>query len=180
MRSTRVDRVSDSQCRSRNCPGFDPSILRHSGIWAAADEAVMNIVHKREEIPKSPPLKNVSYSVTIISSFYNTVKKWIDLNQPCLRMANTKGLFCTASSIVFHTSFPKRYRKNHEENIKEENNDNVVFKRKISTNPLGKRVVIRGKGSFVMFMLLTFLIVRVSMFLGEVSMLFKMWFASIF
>jgi hypothetical protein len=25
-------RASDSQCRSRNCPGFDPSILRHSGI----------------------------------------------------------------------------------------------------------------------------------------------------
>ncbi len=27
----RVVRASDSQCRSRNCPGFDPSILRHSG-----------------------------------------------------------------------------------------------------------------------------------------------------
>ncbi len=32
MRSSRVVRASDSQCRSRNCPGFDPSILRHSGI----------------------------------------------------------------------------------------------------------------------------------------------------
>jgi hypothetical protein len=32
MRSGRVVRASDSQCRSRNCPGFDPSILRHSGI----------------------------------------------------------------------------------------------------------------------------------------------------
>ncbi len=34
------------QCRSRNCPGFDPSILRHSGIWGAADETVLNTVHK--------------------------------------------------------------------------------------------------------------------------------------
>ncbi len=30
MRSSRVVRASDSQCRSRNCPWFDPSILRHS------------------------------------------------------------------------------------------------------------------------------------------------------
>ncbi len=28
----RVVRASDSQCRSRNCPGFDLRILRHSGI----------------------------------------------------------------------------------------------------------------------------------------------------
>ncbi len=27
MRSSRVVRSSDSQCRSRNCPGFDPSII---------------------------------------------------------------------------------------------------------------------------------------------------------
>ncbi len=40
-----IVRASDSQCRSRNCPGFDPSILRHSGIWGAADEAVLNKVH---------------------------------------------------------------------------------------------------------------------------------------
>ncbi len=32
MRFSRVVRASDSQCRRRNCPGFDPSILRHSGI----------------------------------------------------------------------------------------------------------------------------------------------------
>ncbi len=33
MRSSRVVRASDGQRRSRNCPGFDPSILRLSGIW---------------------------------------------------------------------------------------------------------------------------------------------------
>jgi hypothetical protein len=48
MRSGRVIRASDSECRSRNCPRFDPSILRHSGIFGAADEAVLNIVHKKE------------------------------------------------------------------------------------------------------------------------------------
>jgi hypothetical protein len=30
---SRVVRASDGQCRSRNCPGFDPSIIRHSGNW---------------------------------------------------------------------------------------------------------------------------------------------------
>jgi hypothetical protein len=29
MRYSRVVRASDSQCRTRNCPGFDPSILRN-------------------------------------------------------------------------------------------------------------------------------------------------------
>ncbi len=50
MRSSRVVRVSDSQCRSRNCP----IILRHSGILEAADETVLNIVHKKKKIPKIP------------------------------------------------------------------------------------------------------------------------------
>ncbi len=39
LRWLRCSRVANSQC---NCPGFDPSILRHSGIWGAADEAVLN------------------------------------------------------------------------------------------------------------------------------------------
>ncbi len=47
MRFSRVVRASDSRCRSRNCPGFDLSILRHSGIWGVADETVLNIVHKK-------------------------------------------------------------------------------------------------------------------------------------
>ncbi len=50
MRSSRVVRASDSQFRSRQCTGFDLSILRHSGIWGAADEAVLNIVHKKKKI----------------------------------------------------------------------------------------------------------------------------------
>ncbi len=54
MRSSQVVRASDSQWRSRNCPGFDPSILWHSGIWCAADEAVLNIVHKEKNSQISP------------------------------------------------------------------------------------------------------------------------------
>ncbi len=50
-----VVRASDSQWRSRNCPGFDPSILRHSGIWGAADEAFLNKVQKN---PKRMPLSS--------------------------------------------------------------------------------------------------------------------------
>ncbi len=49
MRCSLAARASDSQCRSRSCPGFDPSILRHSVIWGAADEAVLNKVLWKEE-----------------------------------------------------------------------------------------------------------------------------------
>jgi hypothetical protein len=52
MRSNRVVRASDSLWLSRNCPGFDPSILRHSGFRRAADETVLKKVTKK--IQKSP------------------------------------------------------------------------------------------------------------------------------
>ncbi len=54
MRSL-VVRAFDCQCRSRNSPGFDPSIFRHSGIWGAADKAVLNTVHRRKN-QKNPPV----------------------------------------------------------------------------------------------------------------------------
>ncbi len=50
MRFSRVVRLSDSQCQSRNCHGFDPSILRHSGIWGAADEALLKKIPKKIKI----------------------------------------------------------------------------------------------------------------------------------
>jgi hypothetical protein len=56
MRSSRVVRAFDSRCRRRNCPGLDPSFLRHSGIWGAADEVVLNIVHKKRKNPNNPPI----------------------------------------------------------------------------------------------------------------------------
>ncbi len=54
MRSSLVVRASDCQCTSCNGPGFDPSIRRHSGIWGAADEAVLNIVRTKKKRKKSP------------------------------------------------------------------------------------------------------------------------------
>ncbi len=59
MRSCWVVWASDSQCRSRNWPGFDPSIHRHSGIWGAADETVLNKVLKNQK-KKSPALFFIS------------------------------------------------------------------------------------------------------------------------
>ncbi len=44
-KSSRVVRASDCQCKRRNTPGFNPSILRHNIIWGAADKAVLNKVH---------------------------------------------------------------------------------------------------------------------------------------
>jgi hypothetical protein len=44
MKSSRVVRAFDCQCKSRNSPGLDPSILQHSGRWGAADETVLNSI----------------------------------------------------------------------------------------------------------------------------------------
>ncbi len=55
IRSSLVIRASGCQCTSCNGPGFNPSIRRHSGIWGAADEAVLNIVRKKKR--KNPPKK---------------------------------------------------------------------------------------------------------------------------
>ncbi len=41
-------RASHRQCQSRKSPGFDPSILRHSGICGAANETVLNKVHLKK------------------------------------------------------------------------------------------------------------------------------------
>jgi hypothetical protein len=46
---SQVVRASGCQCQSCNCPLFDPSILQHSGIWGAADEAVLNNVHLKKK-----------------------------------------------------------------------------------------------------------------------------------
>ncbi len=65
MRSSLVVRASDCQCTSCNGPGFDPSIRRHSGIWGAADEAVLNIVWTENK--KS--LKNIYKKRTLNTTF---------------------------------------------------------------------------------------------------------------
>ncbi len=52
-RSSRIVRMCDCNCYSGISPRFDLSILRHSGIWGTADEAVLNKVHEKK-IKKSP------------------------------------------------------------------------------------------------------------------------------
>ncbi len=50
MRFSRVVRWSGCQFHSRNSTGtgFDSSILRHNGIWGAADVAVLKNIHKKK------------------------------------------------------------------------------------------------------------------------------------
>ncbi len=76
MRSGREVRASDNQCRSRNFPGFDPSILRHSGIWGATDEAVLNKVLK-----KIPPFLKVPYCGFGSSRIPNVFKLYVHLHR---------------------------------------------------------------------------------------------------
>ncbi len=52
----RASKASSCQCQSHNSHGVNPSILRHSVFWGAADEALLNKVHKRKN-PKHPLLK---------------------------------------------------------------------------------------------------------------------------
>ncbi len=50
-----LERSDRHWCRSRNCPGFDPNILRHSVIWGAADEALLNKVQREEKKSENSP-----------------------------------------------------------------------------------------------------------------------------
>ncbi len=95
MRSSRVVRASDSQCRSRNCPGFDPSILRHSGIWGAADEAVLNFLHKKNN-PKILLYEKRTTTDTVISCW------------PVLRSRFSSRMTPSCScTILYRDSFTK-------------------------------------------------------------------------
>ncbi len=82
MRSSLVVRASDYQCTSCNGPGFDPSIRRHSGIWGAADEAVLNIVRtKKKKIPPKNIFKKSLATHTCYSSSC-TYSPWTLLVNP--------------------------------------------------------------------------------------------------
>jgi hypothetical protein len=62
MISSRVIRAFGCQCQSRNSPGFETSILRDSGIWGAAEEAVLNNVHNSEKFLINTPCKKQKIS----------------------------------------------------------------------------------------------------------------------
>jgi hypothetical protein len=59
MRSSRMVRASGCQCQSRNSPGFDPASSGTVECEGAADEAVLNNVHKNKN-PK----------VSLVDSYY--------------------------------------------------------------------------------------------------------------
>jgi hypothetical protein len=73
MRSSRVVTAPCCQCQSRNSPGFDSIILRHSGICGAADEAVLNNVHKKGKIQKNSLFSRHGevrmYSIALLTVF---------------------------------------------------------------------------------------------------------------
>ncbi len=67
-RSSLMVRAPDSQCRCHNCPGFDPSILRSSGIWGAAN-----------------PYKSLKkQTVPCVSSFFAPISEFL-----CMRISPT-------------------------------------------------------------------------------------------
>jgi hypothetical protein len=70
-----VVRASCCQCQRHHSPGFDPSILRHSGISGEADEAVLDYVreHKKKKRKKSTFFK-------IVSIMFKLRKKNIDIS----------------------------------------------------------------------------------------------------
>jgi hypothetical protein len=73
MRASRVVRASasDSQCRSRNCPGFKPNILRHSVIWGAADEVMLNIIKKFYSRIYPSKILHLESSLILIFHFFS-------------------------------------------------------------------------------------------------------------
>ncbi len=72
MRSRRGVRASDCQSQSRTSPGFDPMILWHTGIGGAADEAVVNKLHKK--LKKTPV--NFLMILDILNHELNEEKDW--------------------------------------------------------------------------------------------------------
>jgi len=78
-----VVRASGCQCQSCNSPGFDPSILRHSGIWGAAYEELLNNVHKKKKVQKIPheSLRHCKQICKLqISKHRNSVQIYAKLN----------------------------------------------------------------------------------------------------
>ncbi len=109
-------RASDSQCRSRNCPGF---ILRHSGIWRAADEVVLNIVHKKKKIHKNPPFNKISARIFWEHTWS---RKKISITEGNAQCRHLKKITCKGTLLqVFYLSetqnpihCEKRWRKSSE------------------------------------------------------------------
>ncbi len=70
--------AEESLIAKANSPGFGPRILRHRGIWGAADEAVFTKVQFKIEKnpPKNPP-------VNCSSKWFNFNKMLANVVDPC-------------------------------------------------------------------------------------------------
>jgi hypothetical protein len=78
IRSSRVFRASGCQCLIATILGFDSSILRHSGIWGAAEEAGLNKVHKKFKNLKKSPFRILSdNAVMTYVQVYEYVIGWL-------------------------------------------------------------------------------------------------------
>ncbi len=69
MRSTRLVRASGCQCQIATVLSLDPSILRHSVIWGAADEAVL----KR---------KNPKKKLCVLCRIFDTLEYFVPYRTP--------------------------------------------------------------------------------------------------
>ncbi len=66
--------ASACQCQSRTSPGFDPSVLRHSDIWGAAEETVLNKYDKLRNRQQINFLTGHIYSYLMFSGFACTLR----------------------------------------------------------------------------------------------------------
>ncbi len=82
---------------NRNCPVFDPSILRHSGIWGVADEAVNRVLKKF-------PSKYLTKTWFLLDEFLmNSYYRYLD---PVLK--NLKIAILTVKNPCWHRDFDLR------------------------------------------------------------------------
>ncbi len=97
MRSSRVVRAFDSQRRSRNCRGFDPSILRHSGIWGRQiKQRWISYIQYKEKIKKIP-FKKVNVDIVGTGGKNNVVS------------SSVKGMCITIGKVYYCNIVRKRY-----------------------------------------------------------------------
>jgi hypothetical protein len=57
----------------------NPSILRHSGIEGAADEAVLNIVHRRNKKKSSCKKSILSVKIAALDSLNRAIGRFLEL-----------------------------------------------------------------------------------------------------
>jgi hypothetical protein len=93
-----VVRLSDSQCRSHNSPGFDPSILRHNGTGGEADEAVLNIVQKKKKFTAKKRSALLHSVKCVQADVYRTVEKKVIFIYKCNNQEHVPKNCCLYSN----------------------------------------------------------------------------------